>query len=117
MTESTSDRTITNFVLTAWAKEGYTTTMMVHKGHVEHGERAELQGSRRVVVSLDDVALNDSRIWKDTVVRLRKLGLLISKELELVGVVAGTVPDSKIPLLQREPHVVKVEDDERRSTQ
>jgi hypothetical protein len=65
---------------------------------------------------LDDACLKDKQRWDEAVARLRGRGLNISKELNVIGVVAGTVPESRIPTLEGDPCVVKVEPDERRYT-
>jgi hypothetical protein len=71
---------------------------------------------RRVVVSLDDACLNNPAHWKAAVARLKQAGLDVTRELDVIGVVAGSVPESHVASLKNVEHVVSVEDDAKRGT-
>ena len=80
---------------------------------VSKPDRAPLH---RVVISMDDSSVKDPVVWKEAVERLKQGGLDVSREMNVIGMVAGTVPEPKRAALAAMPHVMGVEDDERRST-
>lgn len=71
----------------------------------------------RVIVSIDTTSLDDPATWNQVVARLKNHGLEISKEMGVVGTLAGTIRPEKVAALEKEKHVVAVSPDERRYTQ
>ena len=67
-----------------------------------------------MVVSLDDACVGNPARWKTTVARLKEAGLDVTRELDAIGVVAGSVPESNVASLQKVQHVLSVEEDARR---
>ena len=70
---------------------------------------------RRVIVALDADRVKEHETWQKTVEQLRRAGLTVVKELPVIGIVAGSVPDARLADLKRVTHVLAVEDDVRRS--
>jgi hypothetical protein len=78
---------------------------------------ANSQSSKRVIVSLDDAAVNDPAKWRQAIDALRKHGLVISKEMSVVGTVAGSIASDRKSSLSNLPLVAHVADEEQRRTQ
>lgn len=80
------------------------------------GDQSGSDAPRRVVISLDNDAVDDPEVWSRAVEQLKRHGLVVDRELDVIGMVAGTVAASAVPRLAHTPHVLRVEDDERRET-
>jgi len=74
-------------------------------------------GSKRVVITLDPALIRDRSKWKEAVQRLKHHGVNVMKELDGIGIVTGTAPAERLADIERENHVLKVEEDQRRSVQ
>jgi hypothetical protein len=68
-----------------------------------------------VIITLDPSCLRDRSRWADAVGRLRRHGVTIAKELDQIGIVTGQAPQQKFAEIERDPLVLKVEADQRRS--
>ena len=92
---------------------------MGHRTSPDHPQIADpvTAIASRVTVALDDASRNDPGVWDSVVRKLKAHGLEVSRELNVVGIVAGMIPPDAIDALKGEAHVTSVVSDERRSVQ